>query len=289
MVLLPGATTRTAVESCNTAWHLLPIMEHSTNNSSGHLTNAIKGLQRFDRRKPGEVRDWHKRLAVVLGVTRRDIASLIKGKSRSTEETSGAAQAAIDKTVTDHDRSNEDLYAILYPLTEKLTALLVSKSENTTGTSVNGLQALLELVGNNNVADAVIRSTMGNLMDAPMHLGQDPDDFFMEKSLARFELEKEVNLSLSADFCVQVFTLEYKDITLMMYRDPTVDIDEMQRTIVHFSSRSPSRFTRRRFYPQRSSSGQAVVTGVVASSPRYLTSLFVAHRVKHSHCSSICI
>ena len=35
--------------------------------------------------------------------------------------------------------------------------------------------------------------------------------------------------------------------------------------------------TRRRFYPQRSS-GQAVVTGVVPSPPRYVPSIFFAHR-----------
>jgi len=45
---------------------------------------------------------------------------------------------------------------------------------------------------------------------------------------------------------------------------------------------------RRRFYPRRSS-GQAVVTGVVPSPPRYVPLFFVAHRVQHSHCSSIFI
>ena len=34
-------------------------------------------------------------------------------------------------------------------------------------------------------------------------------------------------------------------------------------------------------------SGQAVVTGVVPSSPGFLPSIFIAHRVQHSHCSSI--
>ena len=33
--------------------------------------------------------------------------------------------------------------------------------------------------------------------------------------------------------------------------------------------------------------GQAVVTGVVLSSPRFLPSIFIAHRVQQSHCSSI--
>ena len=34
-------------------------------------------------------------------------------------------------------------------------------------------------------------------------------------------------------------------------------------------------------------SGQAVVTGFVPSSPRLLPSIFIAHRVQQSHCSSI--
>ena len=48
--------------------------------------------------------------------------------------------------------------------------------------------------------------------------------------------------------------------------------------------------TRRRFYHQRSeTSGQAVVKGVVPSSLRYAPSIFIPHRVQHSHCSSIFI
>ena len=35
------------------------------------------------------------------------------------------------------------------------------------------------------------------------------------------------------------------------------------------------------------SSGQAVVTGVIPSPPRFLPSIFIAHRVQQSHCSSI--
>ena len=53
--------------------------------------------------------------------------------------------------------------------------------------------------------------------------------------------------------------------------------------------RSLSSLTRRRFCLQRSSSGLAVVTGVVPSPPRYVPLLFVAHSVQHSHCSSIFI
>ena len=46
-----------------------------------------------------------------------------------------------------------------------------------------------------------------------------------------------------------------------------------------------SLFTPRRFYPQRSSFGQAMVTGVIPSPPPggYVPSFFVAHRVQLSH------
>ena len=61
------------------------------------------------------------------------------------------------------------------------------------------------------------------------------------------------------------------------------------RSISFFSSSLQlSSSTRRRFYPRRPH-GQAVVTGVVPSPPRYVPSIFIAHRVQHSQCSSIFI
>lgn len=89
------------------------------------------------------------------------------------------------------DRANEDLYAILYLLTEKPAALLVAKHEDTTGTSGDGQKALQDLVSKyNKVTDEVIRATMDTLVNTAMTDQQDPDDFFMEKTLARAELEK---------------------------------------------------------------------------------------------------
>ena len=63
------------------------------------------------------------------------------------------------------------------------------------------------------------------------------------------------------------------------------------RLLVSFffsSSLLLSSLARRRFYPRRPS-GQAVVTGVIPFPPRYVPLFFVAHRVQHSHCSSISI
>ena len=41
------------------------------------------------------------------------------------------------------------------------------------------------------------------------------------------------------------------------------------------------------YFPAIIASAQAVVTGVVPSSPRFLPSIFIAHMVQRSHCSSI--
>ena len=55
-----------------------------------------------------------------------------------------------------------------------------------------------------------------------------------------------------------------------------------------FITKILSSSSRRRFYPQRAP-GQAVVTGVVPSPPRYVPSIYIAHSFQHSHCSSIFI
>lgn len=77
---------------------------------------------------------------------------------------------------------------------------------------------------------------MDKLVDSPMQPDQDTDDFFMEKTLARAELEK-IGDPLSdrrfQDMCLQGFISEYMDIKLVMYRDPTFDVDQMQSTMRH--------------------------------------------------------
>lgn len=68
----------------------------ATTNNSGYLTKYIEGLRKFDGRKPSNFHDWHTKLAVVLGVTRRDLASMIKGRrncNAATERGIGARWA----------------------------------------------------------------------------------------------------------------------------------------------------------------------------------------------------
>ena len=59
------------------------------------------------------------------------------------------------------------------------------KHEDESATSGDGLKALQKLVGKyNKVTDEVIRATMEKLANTSMKQGQDPDDYFMEKTLA---------------------------------------------------------------------------------------------------------
>ena len=55
--------------------------------------------------------------------------------------------------------------------------------------------------------------------------------------------------------------------------------------VVASQTHSSGRFFFSHFYFP--ASGQAVVTGVVPSSPRFLSSIFIARRVQQSHCPSI--
>ena len=162
--------------------------------SSNNLTNTIEGLKKFEGRNPTLFRDWHTKLAVVLGVTRRDIASLIKGRTRPTEESPatgispalGGAQQAQDtlqQSTASFDRANEDLYAILFLLTEKPAAILVLKHEHPDGMSGNEQHALEELVQKyDKVTDEVVPAAMDKLVNTAMTHNQDPDDFFYGKN-----------------------------------------------------------------------------------------------------------
>ena len=89
------------------------------------------GLRTFDGRSQADFRDRGKRLAVVIGVSKRDIASLIKLHPRPTEATVGTGSSpprALE--VAAYEKANQDLYDMLYLLTEKPASLLVLKHED---------------------------------------------------------------------------------------------------------------------------------------------------------------
>ena len=183
----------------------------------------------------------------MLGFTRCDIARLIKGQTRPTQQPalSGEARAASAKAIADFHRANEDLYAIHDLLTDKLAALPVAKHEDTTGTSGDGQQALLELVNKcKKVTDEVILSTMDKLVSTTMKLRKNPGDYFMEKTVVRAELDnmrEPISDRRFQDIHVQGLTSEYKKTKTMVYRDTTFDTGQMQSTMRHLCLDDPSR------------------------------------------------
>ena len=131
--------------------------------------------------------------------------------------------------------ANEDLYAMMYLLVELPAALCVQKYEDGSEINGDGQAAFKELCGNyDKVTDEVIRATMEELVNTPMEPGQNPDDYFNKKRLLRIGIEKmgeKVSDRWFKDICVTSFTDEYKDVKMMMYRDSSFDIDQIQTTM----------------------------------------------------------
>ena len=128
-------------------------------------------------------------------------------------------------------------YAILYLLVELPAALSVQKHEDDSEISGDGQAAFKELNLNyNKVTDEVIRATMEELISTPMEAGQNPDDYFNQKHLLRHKAEKmgeTISDRYFKDICVTGFTDEYKDVKMIMYRDPDFNVDKMQSTMRH--------------------------------------------------------
>ena len=212
-------------------------MDTATSNTGGgsafasdsftNLATVIKGLKKFDGKDPAEFKTWMKKFCVVLGVTRKDILPLLK-KQRKPDP---ADTAAFDS----YTRANEDLYAFLFLLVELPAALSIQKHEDDTGISGDGQAAFEELCNNyDRVTDEVIRAKMEELENNPMNPGENPDDYFNQKHLLRTQLDKmgePISDRRFKHICVQGFSDEYKDVKLMVFRDPTFNVLDMQSTM----------------------------------------------------------
>ena len=199
-----------------------------TESSEGaNLANTIWGLKKFDGRNPSEFKTWMKELCVVISVTRKDILPLLKGTARPTHTSN----------IAEYNRANEDLYAMLFLLVELPASLRVQKHENDDEISVDGQAAFKQLCNTyDKVTDEVIRATMEELVNTPMEPGQNLDDYFNQKRLLRIRAEKmgeHISDRYFKDICVTGFTDNYKDVKMMMYRDPSFDVDQMQTTMWH--------------------------------------------------------
>ena len=192
-----------------------------------NLANTIRGLKKLDRSNPADFKAWIKKFCVVTGVTHRDILPLLKGEDKPVDTAK----------ISDYNRANEDLYAMLYLLVELPAALCVQKYEDESEISGDGQAVFKELCGNyDKVIDEVICATMEELVNTPMEPGQNPDEYFNKKSLLRIKIEKmgeKISDRWFKDICVTSFTDEYKDVKMMMYRDSSFDIDQMQTTMRH--------------------------------------------------------
>ena len=126
---------------------------------------------------------------------------------------------------------------MLYFLVKLPADLCVQKYEDESEISGDGQAAFKELYGNyDKFTDEVIHATMEELVNTTMEPGQNPDDYFSKKRLLRIRIEKmreKVSDRWFKDICVTGFTDKYKDLNIMMYRDASFDIDQMQTTIRH--------------------------------------------------------
>ena len=77
----------------------------------------------------------------MLGATRRDFVSLVKGTIGPTDVTN-TVLTPISTAQTWSDRVNEHLYAVMYLLTEKPVSLFVLKHQDESGTSGDWQKAL---------------------------------------------------------------------------------------------------------------------------------------------------
>ncbi|CAN0373449.1 unnamed protein product, partial [Scytosiphon promiscuus] len=122
-------------------------------------------------------------------------------------------------------------------VTQKPASLIVLKHEDTTGTSGDGRRAWEELQEKYlKVTDETIRAKTAELAATTMKSGQDPDDYFTEAVIKRAEVEamgEPMTDRRFKDIIVQGFSPEYESIKLMMYRDPTFDLAQIQTTMRH--------------------------------------------------------
>ena len=197
-----------------------------TKSSEGaNLVNTIR--EKFDGRNPAESKTWMKKLCVVISVTRRYILPLLKETARP----------IYTSNIAEYNRANENLYAMLFLLVELPASLCVQKHENDDEISGDGQATFKELCNTyDKVTDEVIRATMEELMNTPMEPGQNLDDYFNQKRLLRIRAEKmgeHISDRYFKDICVTGFTDNYKDVKMMMYRNPAFDVDQMQTTMRH--------------------------------------------------------
>ena len=115
-------------------------MEHVTSNTvtNSNLIYAVRGIKSYTGERPEDFADWHRKTGFILNMQRHDIFAVIEGQARIKEEhaeetaplqTPGllyTPRNTLLQRQSAYDRANQDLYAILYLVTDKAAALLVA-------------------------------------------------------------------------------------------------------------------------------------------------------------------
>ena len=115
-------------------------MEHVRSNTATNcnLINAVRGIESYTGERPEDCADLHRKTSFILSMQRPDIFAVMEGQARLTEEQDEEAVPLLTPgllyapggTLLQHqsayDRANQDLYAILYLMTDKAAALLVA-------------------------------------------------------------------------------------------------------------------------------------------------------------------
>ena len=160
------------------------------NNSGGNLAHIMKGLKlKFSGKNPADFKDWRKETCLILSINRTDLVNIMKGDRRPEGFTTPDEATTLAQAQATYDKASQDLYTILYLITEKPAQLLVLKHEDEAGIGGNGQKAWQELESKFlKVTDEVIRAKLAELVATSMKPDQDPDDYFMEAILKRNEV-----------------------------------------------------------------------------------------------------
>ena len=193
------------------------------------LVNNVRALKIFSGRAPPE--------CLAISTDRRDVYAAIKGQPRSTTATerSTATVRSLAQQEEVHNRASDDLYAILFMVTQKPASLIVPKDEDAVGTSGDGRRAWKELQGKYpKFTDETIHAKTAELVATAMISGQDQKYYFTEATIKHAEVEvmgERMADRRWKDIVVEGFSPGYEGIKLTMNRGPTFDITQIQTTM----------------------------------------------------------
>ena len=217
-------------------------MEHVTSNTvtNSNLIYAVRGIKSYTGERPEDFADWHRKTGFILNMQRHDIFAVIEGQARIKEEhaeetaplqTPGllyTPRNTLLQRQSAYDRANQDLYAILYLVTDKAAALLVAvhayDERRTRGDDRGAMQELEEKYLR--VTNETIRAVQAALSATSMEPDEDPENYIMKVIRIRSRLTA-VNepVTASAPTLVQGLQKSYRDIKLTTYSDPDLDLE----------------------------------------------------------------